>query len=697
MPKAPSQLSNTYDMSDKEKRVKITKAKGRPMLTWVGKRPLTQVRAYPAQPIETFSVEPPSPLAAEGRGEGDSDLWADWPDAYPQGGLLFHGDNKDVLAHLLANGFRGKVKLIYIDPPFDSGADYVRKVQLRGAKGSTKVDGEEYTLGEQIQYEDIWANDNYLQFMYERLLMLKELLAEDGTIYLHCDTHRTHHLRCLLEEIFGESNLRNEIIWQRFNFRADGKKYGTVHDTIYMATKSDTYEFEKPYVALKQSYIDSHFKADKEGRLYRLDNLTAPAHGKSGKALMFGDKLLDPPAGTMWRYAQDGISKLYDNGRIVMPKSPGGVPQVKRFLDEINGQAVHSLWTDVRSINSQSTERTDYNTQKPEEMIRRVVEASSKVGDIVLDCFSGSGTTASVSQQLNRRWIGCDINKGAIQTTAKRLHKVMREQAEALAESRQGELEVDSEDSPPQPSPPAGRELPAQLSFTTWRVNDYDLQIQHNEAVQLACEHIGITRNRADGYFDGTLGGKLAKIIPFNHPLTPLDLEDLKREINTRPEEERDMVVVCLGLELNARAWVEEYNRNKPINRIGIIELRTDPKYGGFFKHDPLVVSVSAELQGDRLIVEVNDVFSPSILQRLNLEQGVFRAQIEDWRAVVDCIMIDTRYDGEVFNVVLSDIPARKQDLVVGRYELAAPPEGATIAIKVIDMLGEEAVVTQEV
>ena len=129
------------------------------MLSWVGKRPLNKVRAYPAQLVETFNA-PDQPTA---------DNWDDWPDKYPQGGLLFHGDNKDVIAHLLANGFRGKVKLIYIDPPFDSGADYVRKVQLRGVSGTTKVDGEEYTLGEQIQYEDIWANDNYLQFMYERL------------------------------------------------------------------------------------------------------------------------------------------------------------------------------------------------------------------------------------------------------------------------------------------------------------------------------------------------------------------------------------------------------------------------------------------------------------------------------------------------------------------------------------------------
>jgi len=168
-------------MTKETDKVKISKAKGRPMLTWVGKRPLTNVTAYPAQLIESFDANSSSAV----NNEENNEIWSDWPNAFPKGGLLFHGDNKDVLAHLLANGFRGKVKLIYIDPPFDSGADYVRKVLLRGVSGTTKVDGEEYTLGEQIQYQDIWANDNYLQFMYERLLLLKELLCDDGSIYVH--------------------------------------------------------------------------------------------------------------------------------------------------------------------------------------------------------------------------------------------------------------------------------------------------------------------------------------------------------------------------------------------------------------------------------------------------------------------------------------------------------------------------------
>lgn len=169
----------------------------------------------------------------------------------------------------------------------------------------------------------------------------------------------------------------------------------------------------------------------------------------------------------------------------------------------------------------------------------------------------------------------------------------------------------------------------------------------------------------------------------------------LRQELHRRPEEERDIVLVCLGIELAARAWAENYNRARPINKLHVIELRTDQKYGSFIRHEPLTASVNIEWDGDNLVVEVVDVFSPGILQRLNMEQGVFRATLEDWRAVVDRILIDTDYDGEVFNIALCDIPARKQNTVDGCYELPALPTGATAAVKAINMLGEEALFTQ--
>lgn len=648
------------------------------MLTWVGKKPLTSVRAYPAQNIERFD--------AGGTPNPETD-WSDWPDSYERGGLLFHGDNKDVLAHLLANGFRGKIKLIYIDPPFDSGADYVRKVQLRGELGgSQKLDGEEYTLGEQIQYTDIWANDNYLQFMYERLLMLKELLAENGSIYLHCDVRRSAQLRLILDEVFGAENFQNEIVWERTNaHNMPTKTFGRSQDVILLYSKSDNFYFEKQYVQYSEAQL-SRYRKDSQGRLYTGRDLT---FSSANKKRQFTWKGTTPPAHRSWGFSEEELDELWEKGLILKKKD--GTPRLdglKTYLEDTKGKALTTLWTDISRIGNTASERTEYPTQKPEELVERVIRCSSQPGDLVLDAFVGSGTTVCASQSLGRRWIGCDINKGAIQTTGRRLQAIMTEQAKAGTQPKQQNLVEDESE----PSP-----TPCQFSFTTWRVNDYDLQIQHNEAVNLACEYIGVTRNRADSYFDGTHGTSLVKIVPFNHPFTPLDLEDLKEELARRPDEERDIELVCLGMELAAQAAVEEHNRNRSRgpNRVHVIELRTDDKYGGFIQHEPLTAHIHAERQDDGLHVEVTDVLSPTIVKRLNMEEGLFKAQIDDWRAVVDAVMIDTNHDGDVFNIALSDVPEKKNDLVDGHYVLDAPPDGATIAVKIIDRLGEEVLVTQ--
>ena len=204
----------------KKNPIKITPIKGRPMLHWVGKKPLDVVRHFPAQLCETVGVDDP-PVEPSYSEFVKSDY-----------NLLFHGDNKEILSSLLIAGFRGKIDLIYIDPPFDSGADYVRKVKLRGQ--TEELEGEGHTSIEQAQYEDIWANDNYLQFMYERLILMRELLSEKGNLYLHCDCHKSHHLRFLLDEVFGAENFRNELVWHYPGREmCIATKFNCKHDTIY--------------------------------------------------------------------------------------------------------------------------------------------------------------------------------------------------------------------------------------------------------------------------------------------------------------------------------------------------------------------------------------------------------------------------------------------------------------------------------
>lgn len=575
------------------------------MLHWVGKKPLERLPVFPAQKVEEFV-----PKSAE----------KDQPN------LLFHGDNKEVLAWLLANGYRGEVDLIYIDPPFDSGADYVRRAQLRGSKNGKEIEGEEYTVSEQVQYTDIWSNDGYLQFMYERLQLLRSLLSKNGSMYLHCDYRRSHHLRTLLDEVFGPESIISEVIWHYSGAGVPGDRWASRHDTIFWCAGGERWTFNPDPVRTEYA------EATKERFKHTIRNVRGEQD--------FGSQQLNP----LGKYPEDVL--------------------------------------DISIEAPSATARTGYPTQKPDVLLEKLILASSNKGDVVLDCFIGSGTTAAVAQRLGRRWIGCDINKGAIQTTSKRLQTIIREQM-GQCEGKLVEEEI----------------KPASRSFAVLRVNDYDLQIQHNEALQLAIEHVGITRTKADPFFEGTLGTELVKVVPLQHPCTLLDLQLIEDEIKrNRKDEDRNIVIVCLGKEAAVDAWIERHNKTHPVNKMRVIELRTDRRYGKFFEHKPCRAEVNIRREGRKLTVEIKDFLSPTIHERISSDEGVLQVKIDDWRAQVDTVLIDTDYDSKVFRIAHSDVPKKKTDLVEGRYTLELPiAKKRTVAVKIIDMLGEEVLVTKEV
>ncbi|TAJ75546.1 site-specific DNA-methyltransferase, partial [bacterium] len=405
--------------------VTIAKAKGRPMLSWVGKRPLNAVTAFPAQHIESFAAPDADKIPV-----ADMAIWKDWPEKYPRGGLLFHGDNKEVLAHLLANGFRGKVDLIYIDPPFDSGADYARKVTIRGAKGTAEIDGEGYTLGEQIQYTDIWANDNYLQFMYERLLLLRELLAPNGSIWLHCDWHKSHHLRSLMDEVFGPDSLRNEVIWQRTDPHNDAiSRLGWVHDTLYWYGKGEEtiYNWKAVVEPLSEAALREYSliklqdgtvvpysqELEGKGRRFKLDDCTYKGTDPTRRFEWRGAK---PSDKRVWPHNPEGMDAAVARGEFFLRDPNRGTARCRvSFLDERPGQVLQTIWTECGRMKG----GVEYPTEKPQALLARIIQASSNFGGLVLDCFVGSGTTVAAAQLLGRRWIACDINKGAIQAVNK--------------------------------------------------------------------------------------------------------------------------------------------------------------------------------------------------------------------------------------------------------------------------------------
>ena len=642
--------------------IKIEPPKGRPMLHWAGKKPLEYIKSFPEQLVEAYN-----PLSEKVIEKPTFDNLKDnWQN------LLFHGDNKEVLGYLLNSGFRGKIDLICIDPPFDSGADYIRKVKLRGINTNQKVSGEDYNLGEQIQYFDIWNNDGYLQFIYERFLLLKELLNTNGFIFLHCDYHKGHYLKLIMDEVFGIDNFRNEIVVKRVqkNFAESEyiKSMNNSYDTIFLYSKGKDAKILPP----REEEV-SEEKSEENWH-----NFDAPNWSGGRPNLyyeLFGHY---PPAGNVWRWTKERAMEAIKLG--ILRQNPNS-EKPEYLVNNDKGMMVNNFWADMLAYSYKES----YPTEKSESLLRRIIEIASLENQIVLDCFMGSGTSAAVAQKLNRRWIGCDINKGAIQTTSKRLQDIISEQIKE-ADKEKSKLKLYED------------EAKRYYTFATYKVNDYDLKLLHTEAIELAIEHLGIQRTKTDNFFDGTRGKKLVKIIDFNHPLSMMDLQLIQDELKKRPNEDRNVTVVCLGKELSTDNWIKDYNKvHKTYNNIEVIELRTDSKYGKFLIHEPCKAKVDIKRNKNKARIEIKDFISPSIIERLNSDESLFKVKIPDFRSMIDVVLIDKDYDGKVFNIFFSDVPEKKNDLVKGNYEIEIPTKKVTIAVKIIDMLGEELLMTKQI
>lgn len=420
---------------DNVEEFKFEPIKGYPMLNWRGKRPFTATQFYPAQLKETH-------------GE-DQNGWLN---------KIFWGDNLQVMSHLLKR-YRGQVDLIYIDPPFDSKAEYKKKIELRGKKVEN-----DSTAFEEKQYADIWSNDEYLQFMYERLIILRELLSDTGSIFIHCDRHKQHLIRCLMDEVFGnqvESNsagLVNEIIW--FYPDSPGRpngRFAPKHDTIFWYSKRGKYTFNPDEIkipildASKERYKSTRYLINSQGKRFEY----------SAKEDEDGLKIPE----TVWR------------------------------MSVVKGNA---------------NQATDYPTQKPEVLLERIIKASSNPGDLIFDCFMGSGTTQAVALKLGRRFIGADINLGAIDTTVKRLLNIQKE----LSVTSQ-KINFNKEQNI------------LYTGFEVYNVNNYDVFRNPVEARDLLVKALELQPLPQNDLYDGEKDGRLVKIMPVNRITTRADLNEL--------------------------------------------------------------------------------------------------------------------------------------------------------------------------
>ena len=343
---------------------------------------------------------------------------------------LIWGDNKFILSSLKNGPLReeieeqGGIKLIYIDPPFDVGADFTMDIEI----GDETFEKEANVL-EEVAYRDTWGQgqDSFLVMIHERLLLMRDIMSPDGSIYVHCDWRLNSQLRLILEEVFGKKSFRNEITWKRktgssSELGATSKKYG--HDTDHILFFGENPVFNVQFGDPDPEYIKNFFRhVDEKGRRYGSDNLANPAYRPN---LIYEYKGYKPPR-KGWAISLEKMKKWDSEGRLAFPKKKDGRIRRKRFLDELKGHPLGDIWDDIGPVASQASERRDYPTQKPEALIERIIQASSNEGDIVCDFFVGSGTTAAVAEKLGRKWIASDLGKFSIHTSRKRLIEVQRQ------------------------------------------------------------------------------------------------------------------------------------------------------------------------------------------------------------------------------------------------------------------------------
>ncbi|OXG04297.1 site-specific DNA-methyltransferase (adenine-specific)/adenine-specific DNA-methyltransferase [Flavobacterium araucananum] len=623
---------------------KFEPIKGFPMLSWKGKRPFSSTQYYPAQLKENHGEE--------------VNGWLN---------KIFWGDNLQVMSHLLKE-YRGQIDLIYIDPPFDSKADYKKRIKIKNSEIFNHS-----TSFEEKQYSDIWSNDEYLQFIYQRLILLRELLTDNGSIYLHCDPKKSHYLKLIFDEIFGVENYKAEITWKKATKTTSFNNYGSEHDVIFFYTKSPTqYNFTQQFKPLKESEMLTKYI------YFELENgeiITLNSEQKKGKNLPKGRRFRGIPLLNMnqdrpnlkyeflgytkvWATKEEKLLELLKNGKIFQINN--GMPQRKGYLDENEGSKVNDLWDDINPLNSQALEKTDYPTQKPEKLLERIINISTNKGDIVFDCFMGSGTTQAVAMKLGRKFIGADINLGAIQTTTKRLLNISKE----LNSKLQDETKY--------------------TGFSVYNVNHYDVFRNPLEAKELLIKALEIQPLPNNSSYDGEKDGRMVKIMPINRIATRADLNELitnfdykkfEKTVEISPNKPvEQLLLVCMGHEPDLAAALQNAVPYKL--DVEVVDILRD-KANLEFKRD---AEAEIVIEGGKILVR--EFYPMNLMQKLSL----MKENVDNWKELVDSIMIDFNYDGAVFEPQTVDVP-EKSDLVKGIYTI--PENAGTIRIKITDVLSE--------
>lgn len=635
--------------------------KGFPELRWAGKRPFTSTHYFPAQLKEQYG-----------------DPVKGWMNR------IYWGDNLQVMSHLLKE-FRGKVDLVYIDPPFDSAADYKLSIKIKGKK----------TLGdistfEEKQYNDIWANDEYIQFIYERSILIRELMSDKGFFLIHCDYRKSHYIRAILDEVFGRNAFKNEIIIKRpitKNLQAQFERISSLscgHDNIFVYAKNKNSKIKQAYDRFESKETEGYWH-----RFWSGEDRPTMRYELLGVSINSGQ----------WKWEKNRALKAYKNycdflkeksnrknfgedlslkdfwietgcNLEFLRKSSTGT--VENWFPPTDKKLANTLWTECKAYENHKL----YPTQKHTELLEYIITRYSDQKALVLDCFMGSGTTQAVAMKLGRRFIGADINLGAIQTTTKRLNGIIQEKK---AEQR-SLLAADD---------------PLYLNFQVYNVNNYDVFRNPVQAKELLLQALEIDPLNSTDVFDGMKDGYRVKIMPVNRIATRADLNpiitgmnyrELDRQLESSPGAVLDRIMlVCMGHEPDLAVQLQmEIGRQYRID-VKVVDILREKERGLTFKYDS---EADIVVEGKELVIR--QFYPHNLLQKLSL----LEENVEEWRELVETVAIDWNYNGEVLQPAVYDSPG-KNDLVRGRYPI--PEDHGIIRVKITDLLSESLETSLEV
>jgi DNA modification methylase len=590
---------------------------------------------------------------------------------------LIWGDKKYVLPSLLIE-FANSVDLIYIDPPFDTGADFSYLAEVPDHEVATASFTKLPSVIEQKAYRDTWGEgrthlDSYLRWFYETIIFLEKLLKPTGSIYIHLDWRVCHYVKAVADEALGRENFRSEIVWKRrVGMVEQTKTFGSCTDLLLFYSKTDDYTYRREYSkGGTEDYVRERFKfVDESGRRYMLNTLVNPANRPT---LVYDYKGYKPPPNG-WAISKKRMEQFDREGKLHFPKDKNGRIQRKEFFDEWKGRPIQNLWDDIYQVNSMAKERVDYPTQKPEALVKRIIEASSNTGDLVLDCFCGSGTSAVVAEKTGRRWIACDLSRFAIHTTRKRLLGVDNVRPFVIQNLGKYERQVWQ-------TSEFGDETGARVrSYINFILNLYNAQPLSG--------HI---------WLHGKKGSGLVHVGSVDSPISPLDVgqivAEFKRSIGTGKEAPRTNGVDVLGwdfaFELNELAKQQAAQANVDVRFLRIPREVLDKRaveQGDVHFFELASLDVGVKTAGKKATIAINDFVIPADDVPADVQK-----EIKHWSQWIDYWAVDWNNKNDTFHNEWQEYRTREKPKLVTEASKTYDEHGEyRVVVKVVDILGND-------